>query len=377
MNQPAVSEIELRQRLSRARQIVVKLGTQLLTGPDGHLDEAFFRNIAAQIASLRQRGVQVTVVSSGAIGAGLKQLRLQRRPSDVAELQAVAAVGQPQLMRHMRQAFEPFGLQVAQLLLTRSDFDDRVRFLNLRNCIQVLHRMGCVPIVNENDTVAVEEIRFGDNDVLAALLTNALPADALILLTVVDGLLDENGQVVKLVDDPKRFLSYIRSTKSPLGSGGMSSKHTSAALVAEAGEIAIIANGRTPDILPRLLAGESLGTLFVPAIRRLDARRRWIGLTRRPAGTIQIDAGAVAAITQRGKSLLASGITAVHGDFDRGAVVAVIDPENREIARGLTNYSAEELQLIKGKKSSQFEKILGWPAYAEVIHRDNLVVLEH
>ncbi len=367
-----------RQRLAAARHIVVKLGTQLLSGADGRPDVPYLHEVARQVAQLRQRGVQVTIVASGAIGAGRAHLGLKARPRDVATLQAVAAVGQPQLMRSIREAFEPRGMHVAQLLLTRSDFDDRERYLNTRNCINMLHRLGCVPIVNENDTVAVEEIRFGDNDMLAALLCNALKAQLLVLLTVVDGLLDGSGHRVDLVSDFAHASTLIHRGTSDLGTGGMVTKHAAAGTVAQAGEIAVIANGRQSDVLLKLFAGENVGTVFAPAPRprKLSGRKRWIGLTTRPAGAIRIDDGAAAAVCHKGKSLLASGIKTVAGRFEQGQVVAVLDAAGREIARGLSNYGAQELELIKGKKSAQFARILGRAAYDEVIHRDNLVVLQ-
>lgn len=366
--------------LTAARRIVVKIGTQLLTSPQPGkhgLDLRCLRDIARQIAELRQRGYEVTLVSSGAIGAGCAELGLPKRPTDVADQQAVAAVGQRRLMRHMHDAFSRHGLHVGQMLLTRSDFDDRVRFLNIRNCVTRLHRFGCIPIVNENDTVAVDEIRFGDNDMLSALMCNALRAQALILLTAVDGLLDAQGQVVDWVENVTDCLSLARRETSRWGTGGILSKLEAARIVTEAGETAVIACGREKDVLHRLLSGEKLGTVFAPAQRRLDSRQRWIGLTARPAGTVTIDDGAVAALCQRGKSLLASGIQALTGQFERGEVLLVRDPRGREVARGLTNYNADELRLIMGKRSNQFEKILGRPAYAEVIHRDNLVVLNN
>lgn len=363
--------------LAAARRIVVKFGTQLLTGADGRLDVDYLRQMAGQIAKLRASGRQITVVSSGAIGAGLAELKLAKRPRDVAELQAVAAVGQRRLMMHMHDAFAPHGLEVGQVLVTRSDFDDRSRYLNIRNCVSHLHRLNCVPIINENDTVAVEEIRFGDNDLLAAMMCNALRADALALLTVVDGLLDERGQRIDLVENVASVMGKATREKSALGSGGMSTKLEAARLATDAGEIAVIANGRAPDVLERLFVGadsEGIGTLFVPAQKKLDARRRWIGLTKRPAGEIVIDDGARTAVTQRGKSLLAAGVVDLRGTFDRGAVVLIRDGEGREIARGLTNYSADEISRIKGKRSNQLAKALGRAAYDEVVHRDNLLL---
>lgn len=371
---------DLRQSvLAPARRIVVKLGTALLAGRQpargSGLDPAYLASIASQIAQLHRNGRELTLVTSGAIGAGCSVLGLERRPTDVAELQAMAAVGQRQLMRCFHDAFAPHDLEVAQLLLTRGDFDDRTRFLNVRNCVQRLQHYGCVPIANENDTVAVEEIRFGDNDRLSALLCNAIGAEVLILLSVVDGLMDHAGQRVDLVQNLDEAGAYVRAEKTAFGSGGMSSKLEAARLVTEAGRLVIIADGREPDVLARLLRGEPLGTVFTPRQRKLGTRERWIGLTRRPAGSLTIDAGAVNALHHRGRSLLAIGITAVAGTFERGQVIAVTSPDGREVARGLTNYGSEEIDRIKGKRSNQLAKVLGRAAYAEVIHRDNLVVI--
>lgn len=364
--------------LRNARRVIVKLGTNLLTSRDekiAGLDLSYLCEMANQVVALRKRGLEVTIVSSGAVGAGCAELGLTSRPRDVADLQAVAAVGQRRLMTYFHDAFEPHDLKAAQLLLTRGDFDDRVRFLNIRNCVTRLHALNCVPVINENDTVAVDELRFGDNDMLAALMCNALRADALVLLTVVDGLMDAQGERIDLVTSVQEAVALIRrGEKTALGTGGMTTKLDAARLVSDAGEVAIIAHGREPHILPRLFDGEKLGTVFIPAQRKLDSRQRWIGLTKRPAGTITIDAGAVTAVTTRGKSLLASGIVHTTGAFERGEVILVRDEAGREIARGLCNYTADELRLIMGKKSSQFEKLLGRTAYAEVVHRDNLVV---
>ena len=369
---------ELRQKLfPSARRVVIKLGTAVLSQPDGTLDLAYIRDIARQIVALRERRIEVTIVSSGAVGAGCAVMKLTKRPTDVATLQAVAAVGQRQLMTHMHEAFAPYGLHVGQLLLTRTDFDDRTRYLNIRNCVTRLHEMSCIPVINENDTVAVDELRFGDNDTLAALMCNALGGQVLVVLSVVDGLLDENGQVIDLMHNSFDAAPYIRQEKTAMGSGGMTTKLEATRLVTEAGEAAVIANGRTPDVLLRLFAGESgIGTVFVPAHRKMGSRQRWIALTARPAGIISIDEGAVHALVKRNKSLLATGITETTGNFSRGEIVVVRDPHGREIARGLTNYASEELRLIMGKRSNQFEKLLGGrTAYAEVIHRDNMVVV--
>jgi glutamate 5-kinase len=374
----SLAPAELRQKcFVPARRVVVKMGTQLVTRADGFLDLPYIRDMAAQIVALRHRGYEVTLVTSGAIGAGRAELSLDKRPKDVADLQAVASVGQPILMAHFHEAFRDHGLKVAQMLLVRDDFHDRTRFLNFRNCVTQVHAHGAVPIINENDTVTVaglQELGFGDNDRLAALVANALRAEALVLLTVVDGLLDPDGKKIELIEDVHAAFSFAREEKSKLGTGGMRSKLTSVGMVTNAGEAAVIANGREKKILLRLFDGEPLGTLFLPATRKLDSRQRWIGMGRRPLGTVTVDDGAAAALLQRGKSLLASGITATTGQFDRGDLVMVRDPKGGEIARGLSNYGSDELRLIMGKKSSEFEKVLGRPSYAEVIHRDNLVI---
>ncbi len=361
--------------LKNATRLVVKLGTQILTGPDKRIDTAYIRDIARQIGLLRAAGKQVTIVSSGAIAAGVAELNLKTRPKDVVDKQAVAAIGQRRLMTHMHDAFETIGCPVGQILLSRNDFDDRTRFLNIRNCVNKLHELNCIPIVNENDTVAVDEIRFGDNDMLAGLMANAVQADALILLTVVPGLLDSANQRIPFVPDVAAVMELDRKETSGLGTGGMTTKLQSAYAVTSSGHVAVIAPGREPDILTRLvLQGDDLGTLFAPKAKKLDSRSRWIAFTKRHSGTLTIDDGAATALSQRGKSLLASGITSIDGEFDRGAVVQILSPSGLEIARGLINYNSAESRAIMGQKSNQFEKILGKPAFAEVIHRDNLVL---
>jgi glutamate 5-kinase len=374
----SMTSSELRRDvLANARRIVVKMGTSVLTSKDPlkpGLDLDYLRNIARQIHELRQRKIEVTVVSSGAIGAGCVELGIAKRPKDLPGLQGVAAVGQPLLMSYIQEAFKPHGVKVAQLLLTRNDFEKRNRFLNIRNCMVRLHELGCVPILNENDTVSIDELRFGDNDMLAALSCNALRAEVLIMLTVVDGLLDPQGRKIEFVENAAESRGLARKDKSSLGTGGMVTKLEAARLVTEAGEVAVIANGREPDVLLRLFDAQPVGTVFAPMGRKLDSRSRWIGLTKRPAGVVAVDDGAVAALCDKGKSLLAAGITACNGHFEEGQVISVTDQAGKEVARGLTNYGADDLRLILGKSSIQIEKTLGRPAYAEVIHRDNLVV---
>ena len=363
--------------LANARSIVVKLGTQLLTDKTGRLDEPFLSTIASQVAALRQRGVNVTLVSSGAIGAGLRELNLPARPTDLARLQAVAAVGQRRLMDGWAVAFAPFKLHVAQLLLTREDVDDRTRFLNLRNTLHAVHELGGVPIINENDSVSTDElvkISFGDNDILAALVTHALRADLLVLLSVVDGIFDPTGASVRTVENLTTARDWVRSEKSALGKGGMNSKLNAAETVTSAGSALVVADGRMPNVLDRLMTDDTVGTLFVPNAKRRSGRDRWIG-SARPVGAIRVDAGAARALVERNTSLLPAGIVGVDGSFAAGDVVAMVDPVGSTVARGLSNYSSADVDRIKGKKSQAVRAELADAAYDEVVHRDNLVLL--
>ena len=361
--------------LARARRVVVKVGTSSLTDEAGRLDAAAVRRLAGQLARVMQSGVNVTLVASGAVGAGLGELDLPNRPKTLPLLQAVAAVGQGQLIRAFHDALKRRGLRTAQVLLTRDDFENRSRYLNIRNTLNALHELGVLPILNENDAVAVDELRFGDNDIIAAHVTNMLAADVLVLLTGVDGVL-AGGEVLDVIEEVNdETLQLAGQQKSRFGSGGMASKLQAAGLVTRAGEAVVVANARTPDVLGKLLAGRRLGTVFVPASKKLSGRRRWIGQAARPKGTLRVDDGAARALTERGKSLLPSGITAVEGGFARGDTVAVAGPDGREIARGLSNYPAEQTRRIAGLKSSQIEKHLGCRPYDEVIHRDNMTLL--
>ncbi|MBI5722763.1 MAG: glutamate 5-kinase [Planctomycetes bacterium] len=363
------------QILARARKIVVKVGTNALTGRTGRLDPAMVGQLAGQIARVMAGGTAVTLVASGAIGAGMAELDLPDRPGEIAMLQATAAVGQGQLMRQFHDAFASHGLKVAQVLLTREDFENRKRYLNIRNTLSALAKLRVVPIINENDAVAVEEIRYGDNDIISAHLANMLRADVLVLLSVVDGVLHD-GKVLDVIERvDEGALSVAGEHRSRLGSGGMKSKMAAAGLVTAAGEIAVIANAREPDVLPRLLAGERVGTVFLPARRKMSSRLRWIGQAARTAGSIVIDDGAVRAIVQNGKSLLPSGVLAVAGQFRKGATVAIRDGAGRDIAKGIVNYSAAQLDRIKGLKTAQIAKVLGDKPADEVIHRNNMTLV--
>jgi glutamate 5-kinase len=377
---PTSSANPLRQRhLGPVHNVVLKLGTQLLADRGKRsLNATYLADVAAQVVALRNRSVRVTLVSSGAIGAGVAQLQLPQRPTDLAKLQAVAAVGQPYLMEAWADAFAPHGLRVAQVLLTREDIDDRTRFLNLRNTLHALNAMGAIPIVNENDTVSTDEIvsiGFGDNDILAALVAHALAADLLVLMSVVDGLLDAAGKPVRLVQSLDDVRQLVRAEKSELGKGGMNSKLVAAKMLTDAGEALVVADGRMPRVLSRLLDGEDVGTLFIPAKPhgKRSSRSRWIGSVR-PSGAIVVDAGAARALTQQNRSLLAAGIVRVEGNFSRGDCVAIQGPDGAGIARGLSNYEAAEVERVRGKKTKEIRALLGEAAYDEVVHRDNLVV---
>ncbi len=366
---------ELREQIvMQARHVVVKVGSNLMIGDDGGVDVIFLRGIAEQVSELVERGIDVTLVSSGSIGVGQASLGMADRPSDVGVMQAVAALGQSGLMSWWREVFQAKGMHTAQMLLTRSDFEDRKRYLNIRNCISELHQLKAIPIINENDTVSVDEIRLGDNDILAAMVTNAMCADVLVLLTVVDGLSGAEGEVVDYVPSMSEAMVHVRDEKTAFGTGGMQTKLEAARLVTDAGEVAVIASGREKNVLTRLIDGEKIGTVFVPAERKLGSRDRWIGMTVRPVGVITVDDGAAKAVTKGGKSLLARGITEITGQFGKGDVVVVRDGRGREVARGLINYDADEGRKIMGHLSSDFEKLLGRQAYDEVIHCDNMVL---
>jgi glutamate 5-kinase len=365
------------QYLAAVRSVVIKLGSQLLTDKTTRrLDAAFLATIAREIAQLRQRKIEVTIVSSGAISAGLAELSLAKRPTDLAQLQAVAAVGQRCLMDAWDDAFRAHKMPVAQVLLTREDIDDRTRFLNVRNTIRAAHELGAIPIINENDTVSTDElikITFGDNDILAAMVAAALRANLLVLLSVVDGLLDQHGKPVRLVDSLDHARQLVRVEKSALGKGGMNSKLEAARMVTDAGEVMAVANGRDPNVLVRLMNGEDVGTLFAPSPKKKSSRSRWIGAAR-PAGSISVDTGAVAALVEKNRSLLPAGIVRVDGEFEPGDVVSIIGPDGVELARGLSNYTHADVEKIRGKKTADVRAMLGEAAYDEVVHRNNLVL---
>ncbi|HUQ72702.1 MAG TPA: glutamate 5-kinase [Planctomycetaceae bacterium] len=369
-----------RQILDQAKTIVVKVGTNVLSTDDDRLDEERIHSLAEQLHGLWQSGRRVVLVSSGAIGAGMGLLGLKERPKDLSHLQAAAATGQAHLIHLYDKCFRPHGYHAAQLLLTANDFKNRDRYLNVRNTLLTLAEFRAIPIVNENDTVSTEEIKLGDNDRLAAMVANLLPADLLIILSVVDGLLtgdpgDPQSRripVVEKYDD--ELLNLVGASKSSRGTGGMRTKLDAVRTATAVGTDVIIAHGKQPDVLTRIAAGEDLGTLFVAEQEALPAWKRWIGYTMPPKGRLVLDDGARKAIVQQGRSLLPIGIRTVEGDFLKGEVVSLVDLAGEEIARGLTNYEAAAIRVVAGKRSDEIARALGGVPYEEVIHRDNLAV---
>jgi len=373
-----------RSTLTSAKRLVVKIGSRVLVQRTGRPDIRRMKELVRQVALIRDQGHQVIVVSSGAIGAGMEALGMKSRPKTVPDLQMAAAVGQSRLMATYDKLFAAHDVKIGQILLTHDDLNHRTRHLNARNTMMNLLEHDIVPIVNENDVVAVDEIKFGDNDLLASLVAIMMEAHALILLTTVDGfrLPHGNGRtkrasVLEGVD--AKTLSHAIGKGSDLSTGGMASKLQSAGMALSTGIPVVIANGRTDDVLGRIMAGADTGTFIQPTIIKesggLPLRKRWIAFFHKTRGSVIVDAGAVTALTEKGRSLLAAGIKNVEGDFGTGAVVNIITEEGRTIARGLTGYSSADIRTIMGRKTSEIHGLLGARDYDEVVHRDNMVVL--
>jgi glutamate 5-kinase len=361
--------------------VVVKVGTNVLANAVGQLDRHRIESLAEQIARIRAAGHRLVLVSSGAIGAGVGKLGLGKRPTDLPHLQACAAVGQSALMQLYQEALNPHRIHAAQILLTAGDFDSRVRYLNARNTIGTLFEFNALPIINENDTVSIAEIKFGDNDALAAMVANLLQAPLLVLLTNVDGLYSADPRVdpaAKLVSTVPYIDAAVAglagASKSDLGTGGMKSKLRAARLATAAGGAVVMANGSIDGILDRIFAGETVGTLFLPHGDSVPAWKRWLGYTAQPKGSLIVDAGAQRAVAEKGTSLLPVGVRAVHGEYGKGDVVTVLDLEGREFARGLSNYSSVDTRKVMGMATGQIQKQYGTLPYVELIHRDNLVM---
>ena len=377
------TDIVRQEIATSARTIVAKVGTRVLTHADGTLNYGRIEQLAEELNALKETGRNIVLVSSGAVGAGMSQMGLKQRPIDLARLQAVAAVGQTKLIEAYDRTFRKHGRHAAQILLTADDLNDRTRYLNVRNTIRTLLEFGAIPVINENDTVAVDELMttFGDNDRLAALVTNLLRAPLLIILSDVAGLYDGDPSdpasqlipTVQRLDDS--IYGHVQVHRAGLSKGGMASKLHAARMATRAGENVIIASGREPGMLLKIIAGETVGTLFLAQGKAVSPYKRWIGFSAQPRGRLYLDAGASRAIAEQGRSLLAIGIVSAEGSFKKGDVVALCNGEGVELARGLTNYPSAELEKICGLRSDRIAEVLGHRPYEEVIHRDNMLVI--
>ncbi len=374
------SNINRKSLFKSARRIVIKAGSGILTGKDG-LNRNTINNITNDICELRSKGFEIILVSSGAIAAGVRKIGYSKRPEAISEKQAMAAIGQGRLMNAYEKAFGRHGYTVAQILITRDDLNNRRRYLNARNTIFTLLSWGIIPVINENDTVVIDEIKFGDNDNLSAMVANMTDSNLVINLTDIDGLYDDDPRinkkaslltVVEKIDN--MILKYANSTPGALGTGGMASKIAAAKKATLKGIPVIIANGRKRGIIKRIIQGEDAGTLFIPQIQAICGRKHWIAFSRAIKGKIIIDDGAVKALMKNGKSLLPSGIAEVTGRFNRGDSVQVMDHQGNEIAIGMVDYNSVDLDKIKGLNSSKITSLLGYKHNDEIINRDNLVI---
>ena len=366
--------------LGHVKKVLIKIGSAVLTGEDG-LDLPIIEQLVGEIAKLKSLGYQIIMVTSGAIASGKHRMGIKGPLSSIPQKQAAAAIGQGRLMRVYASLFGKQGINVAQILLTMSDLTDRRRFLNIKHTLATLVEWGVIPIINENDTVAIEEIKFGDNDHLAAMMANLIETDLVINLTSTDGLYDCNpavsskAQIIPLVQSCTDEIENLATDDTTsVGSGGMKSKVRAARKVTACGIPYIIGPGKEPGVLAAVFAGQEKGTLFLPARQHLKSRKSWIAFTLRPRGRLCLDEGARKAIMEDGKSLLPSGIIGVEGKFDAGDAVSCVDQEGTPLANGLVNYSATEINSIKGLKTSAVAEVLGHKDYDEVIHRDNLAI---
>ena len=370
------------QRLTSAARVVVKLGSNVITA-ENSLNLDVIDSISSQISTLMDRGIEVILVSSGAMAAGVRKMKMKSRPDEIPKRQAVSAIGQSGLINAYEESFAKFDKKVAQILLTADDLNSRKRYLNARNSLHTLIKWQVVPIVNENDTIMVEEIKLGDNDNLAAMITLLMDADFLFILTDIDGLYNKDPRTcptASLISKTSAFDDEIRefagNIPGTLGTGGMLSKILAARKVTAAGVPMIVARGDRPDMLLRLFEGENHGTYFVPREEKMTSRKCWIAYTLSPKGSLVIDDGAVHAIRHNGKSLLPSGVLSVEGSFEQGAPVSFKTCSNETVGIGLSNYGASDIDLIKGLKTSRIEACLGNRHYDEIIHRDNLVLTD-
>lgn len=371
---------EARNKLTTSRRWVVKIGSALLTNDGEGLDLSAISRWVDQLAQLRSEGIEIVLVSSGSIAEGIVRLGWQERPHEIYKLQAAAAVGQMGLVQAYETNFKRHDTHTAQILLTHEDHSNRKRYLNAQATLKTLLSVGVVPVVNENDTVVTKEIRFGDNDTLGALVANLVEADALILLTDQNGLYtadprsNPDATLISEAMAGDSSLDVMAGGGGKLGQGGMATKVRAAKLAARSGAVTVIASGRENDVLLKLRKAEDLGTVLVPEQSPMAARKQWIAGHLQARGTVTLDAGAVKALVERGKSLLPAGVKAVTGSFSRGEMVVISDEQGHVIARGLVNYGIEDAQKIIGKPSSQIEALLGFVGEEELVHRDNLVL---
>jgi len=375
----------LRQTLfDKARRIVVKVGSAVLTDQNGIASDVV-KNIVREICFLHNSGREVILVSSGAVAAGIKKISYCRNSAlGIKEKQALAAIGQSSLMQTYEECFSSFNLNTAQVLLTHSDLALRDRYLNVRNTLLTLFKFNVIPVINENDTVSVQELRFGDNDTLGAYICNLIEADMFICLTDVLGLYTGNPEkdskaepIYTITEITPEVEAMVHNVRSSLGTGGMESKINAAKIVSSGGGSSFIGPGREKEILQKLFSGQMVGTFFLPCKERIQSRKRWIATVLKAQGSLTLDAGACKALCDRGKSLLPSGIKGIQGSFGVGDPVHCCDESGKIIAIGLINYNSEDTHKIKGKHSSNIEKILGYKDNDEIMHRDNLVILEH
>ena len=371
-----------REQLGAAQRWVIKIGSAMITNDGQGLDNFSIDAWVAQMAELHQAGREVLLVTSGAVAEGMRRLGWDRRPTALADLQAAAAVGQMGLVQAWESAFERHGIQTAQILLTHEDASDRQRYLNIRSTLRTLLRLRVVPVINENDTVAFEEIRFGDNDTLGALVANLVEAELYVILTDQQGLYDKNPREfpdARLINEGRAGDAALEAMAGggagSLGSGGMMTKLHAATRAARSGAFTLLAWGREPEVLRRVVAGAELGTLLRPSQSPLAARKQWLAVQLQVRGRLHLDAGAVRALRAAGKSLLPVGVTAVEGKFNRGDLVACLDPNGTEVARGLVNYDTEQALALMGKTTRRIEALLGHVDDPELIHRDNLVLV--
>ncbi len=369
-----------KNRLLHAKRIVVKLGSNVITAKNG-LNLEVIKTISDQISDLMRQGIEVILVSSGAMAAGMRKMNMVRRPDEIPKRQAISAIGQSGVMNAYEKCFAAHGIKTAQILLTGDDLTNRKRYLNSRNTLHTLIDWKIVPIINENDTIMVEEIKLGDNDNLAAMITLLMDADFLFILTDIDGLYDKDPRqfadarlIPKVKQLKKEIEDFASNIPGALGTGGMLSKIQAAQKVTSAGIPMIVARGNAENVLLKLFDGQSLGTYFVPKEGKMASRKCWIAHTLAPKGSIIVDEGAVRAVRQHGKSLLPIGVVAVDGDFEEGAAIDFRTADNEVIGVGLVNYSSSDINMIKGLKTSQIKACLGGKHYDEIIHRNNLVL---